>query len=84
MINGQPIYDMLGNVSQWMASREDILLRDPYPFNQGDGTEQEARGGSYFFNGPQLGTSVSISYNVSDRYSSLGFRLVRIKKPQSD
>lgn len=79
--NGLGLYDMSGNVWQWV---QDVYDENAYrsgsadnPINEGSGAGRVRRGGGWG-NGPRL---VRCSYRnggtPSNRYDSLGFRLAR-------
>jgi formylglycine-generating enzyme required for sulfatase activity len=80
-INGHPIYDIQGNVSEWMYYQPRHPLRelDEFPRPGISGSQVPIRGSNYFFSGTQLKNGFHYSFSSGNKYSSVGFRLVRVK-----
>lgn len=84
------MYDMAGNVWEWMSS-----LYQPYPYDPNDGREnltasgdRVLRGGSWYDNGNVYDDSAIVVhsadrywYNPANSYFSLGFRCARGTSP---
>jgi formylglycine-generating enzyme required for sulfatase activity len=79
--NGLGIYDMLGNVSEWV---QDWFLLDYYstgpetdPAGPATGSTRVLRGGSWAGTGWQMRVSYRVQMEPSGRNGTMGFRCVR-------
>jgi formylglycine-generating enzyme required for sulfatase activity len=83
--NAFGLNDMLGNVFQWTEDcwRDDYAgaPNDGSARNDGDCTEHEMRGGSWFSSPAYVSASYRNHFAADYRTSSVGFRLVREIKP---
>lgn len=81
MVNGRPIYDIQGNVWEWVGDWYGQKLSggiDPQGPSTGSG--RVLRGGSWFYFAQGLRSASRIYYDPGNRNSNLGFRLVRTAK----
>ena len=75
------LYDMLGNVFEWVADcwRADYrgAPTDGSPWLTGDCTQHDLRGGSWFTSPQYVSVSARNRFEAGYRSNSVGFRLVR-------
>ena len=75
------LYDMLGNVFEWVADcwRADYrgAPSDGSPWLTGDCTQHDLRGGSWFTSPQYVSVSARNRFEAGYRSNSVGFRLVR-------
>lgn len=86
--NAWGLYDMHGNVFEWCSDRWGDYPSGPVTDPQGpvEGTNRVGRGGSWGHNAGYCKSAFRHLYSSSDRYDSLGFRLVmtlRGEQPQA-
>jgi formylglycine-generating enzyme len=83
--NNYGLYDMHGNLNEWCWDwyKSNITEDNTNPTGANNGTIRVYRGGSYYGDGEDLRSAyrhyygISIDPNPYDRFSSIGFRLVR-------
>jgi formylglycine-generating enzyme required for sulfatase activity len=83
--NAFGLSDMLGNVFEWVedcwSANYDFAPRDGSAWNQGDCTERETRGGSWFTSPEYVRAAYRNRFDENYRSNSVGFRVVRNLSP---
>ena len=78
--NGLGLYDMTGNVWEWVEDAKAEYPSDPQvnPVVTGGGSGRILRGGSWLYGAVQMRTTYRVRFKSVERYGSIGLRLVRI------
>jgi cysteine-rich repeat protein len=79
--NAWGLYDMAGNVQEWVEDRYTARLRDATDPINTTGSGRVIRGGFYGSGGTGLRASYRIWFGINLRDSATGFRLVRTVTP---
>lgn len=80
MINEKPIYDIHGNVWEWLADwYGNNLPGGVDPQGPANGSFHVIRGGGWSYNAPHLRSGSRLSYGPGNRNYNVGFRLVRTR-----
>ena len=80
MIDGQPFYDLEGNVWEWNKDWYDGTLKGGKdPQGAAAGSNRVMRGGGWFSYADSLRSGYRNYWGPEDRYSHVGFRLVRTR-----
>jgi formylglycine-generating enzyme required for sulfatase activity len=85
--NGWGVYDMLGNVREWVWDRYRADYENDYPSDpQGpdDGFNRMVRGGAFLSTSEDTRVAGRVDIPASERNRDLGFRLVRSLDPDFD
>jgi len=81
LANGFGLYDMSGNVMEWVndwySSTYYGSLPSLNPTGPASGTTRVMRGGNYFDNYPNLRSSKRFNYLPANAYGDIGFRVAR-------
>ena len=83
LANGWGLYDMHGNVWEWVQDwyRGDYYNSSPRvdPPGPSSGSNRVLRGGDFNNNAPNVRSAYRINASPGDRYSNIGVRLLRIR-----
>ena len=83
--NAFGLYDMQGNVWEWVADCYRPTLRDQpatgAPVLSGDCTRRVLRGGSWYVGPPANRSAFRLNYVTSGRHIDFGFRIARTLTP---
>jgi formylglycine-generating enzyme required for sulfatase activity len=79
--NAWGLYDMAGNVQEWVEDRYTARLRDATDPINTTGSGRVIRGGFYGSGGTGLRAAYRIWFGINLRDSATGFRLVRTVTP---
>ena len=80
VLEGREFYDLHGNVWEWGMDRYvDTLLGGDNPLHTSSGSYRVVRGGGWNYDARYLRSASRYNYYAKDRYSFVGFRLVRTR-----